>query len=100
MMTAQATPITVRILDRDYQVACEEDEREALIAAADYVDRRMQEVRARGNVIGTDRVAVMAALNIAHDLLSLQESERALQRVNEGVGDLQQRVAAKLSESA
>lgn len=100
MMTAQATPITVRILDRDYQVACEEDEREALIAAADYVDRRMQEVRTRGNVIGTDRVAVMAALNIAHDLLSLQESERALQRVNEGVGDLQQRVAAKLSESA
>ncbi len=100
MMTAQATPMTVRILDRDYQVACEEDEREALIAAADYVDRRMQEVRARGNVIGTDRVAVMAALNIAHDLLSLQESERALQRVNEGVGDLQQRVAAKLSESA
>ena len=100
MATEQATPVTVRILDREYQVACAEDERESLLAAAEYVDRRMQEVRARGNVIGTDRVAVMAALNIAHDLLSLQESERVLGRVNEGIGDLQERVAAKLAESA
>lgn len=93
-------PVTVRILERDYQVACREDERDELLAAADYVDQRMKEVRTRGNVIGTDRVAVMAALNIAHDLLALREQERSMSRVNEGLGELQERVAATLSGDA
>lgn len=92
-------PVTVRILDREYQVACRDDEREALFAAAEHVDRRMKEVRQRGNVIGTDRVAVMAALNLAHDLLALQESQQVLRNVHERVGELSERVAATLEVS-
>lgn len=98
-MTSSSQPVTVRILERDYQVACRDDERDALKAAAEHVDQRMKEVRSRGNVIGTDRVAVMAALNIAHDLLALQESERSLARVHDGLGSLQERVAAKLADN-
>lgn len=96
-MSSQASPVTVRILDRDYQVACSEDEREALLAAAEYVHDKMREVRTRGSVIGTDRIAVMAALNIANELLTLRESERALDEVRERIGAIQERVAATLA---
>ena len=96
-MAESSVPVTVRILDREYQVACREDEREDLIAAANFVHERMREVRTQRHVIGTDRVAVMAALNIAHELLALRETERSCERIREQVGDLQERVAAALS---
>lgn len=66
-----STPSTVRlrILDNDYQVACPPEEKEGLLAAARYLDDKMRAIRSGGNVIGVDRVAVMAGLNIAHELL-------------------------------
>ena len=97
-MSGSSVPVTVRILDREYQIACREDERDELLAAAALVHERMQEVRSRGNVIGTDRVAVMAALNMAHELLALRELEGSCERVRERVGELQDRVATALSE--
>ena len=69
-----ARPISVTLLDRDYQVACPPDEETSLRAAAAYLNKKMREVRDRG-VIGSDRIAVMAALNIAHELLQLQPIE-------------------------
>lgn len=96
-MASDSATVNVRILERDYQVACPADERDELHAAAEYVDRRMKEVRQRGNVIGTDRVAVMAALNIAHDLLALQESANALERVDNKLEDLTERLESTLS---
>lgn len=66
------TTVTVRILDRDYQVACPADERDALLAAADHLNRRMREIRDAGKVVGLDRMAVMVALNLASDLLAAQ----------------------------
>ena len=73
--------ITVNILDRDYQIACKPDEKELLLASARFLDQKMREIRDRGNVIGIDRIAVMAALNIAHDFLQLkpiEEEQRAI----------------------
>jgi cell division protein ZapA len=67
--------VTVNILDRDYQVACSPEEEELLKSAAAYLDSKMREVRERGNVIGIDRIAVMAALNIAHEFLQLKPLE-------------------------
>lgn len=64
--------ITVSILDRDYQIACSSDEQNSLRESAEYLDRKMREIRDRGNVIGIDRIAVMAALNIAHEFLLLK----------------------------
>ncbi len=96
-MDQSSVPVTVRILDREYQVACREDERDELIAAAEFVHERMREVRGQRNVIGTDRIAVMTALNIAHELLALRETERSCERIDQQVGALQERVAAALS---
>ncbi|MBI3563239.1 MAG: cell division protein ZapA [Gammaproteobacteria bacterium] len=65
--TAKAIPVS--ILGKDYMVACPEGERTELLASANYLDKKMREIRDAGKVIGTDRIAVMAALNIAHELL-------------------------------
>jgi len=71
-MSGTSNPITVRILDKEFRVACTDDERDDLLRAARFLNDRMAEIRNGGKVIGTDRIAVMAALNIAHELLQCQ----------------------------
>lgn len=88
-----STPSTVRlrILDSDYQVACSPDEQEGLLKAARYLDEKMRAIRSTGNVIGTERIAVLVGLNVTHELLqqsgqSLGES-RDLQRLTDKIAN-------------
>lgn len=69
-MAESAKTIEISILGRNYKIACEEGEREALLEAVSYLDGKMGEIKNAGKVNGTDRIAVMAALNIAHEFLS------------------------------
>lgn len=69
-MADSAKTIEVTILGRAYRVACEPGEREALMLAVAYLDAKMGEIKKIGKTAGTERIAVMAALNIAHELLS------------------------------
>jgi cell division protein ZapA len=69
-MAESAKTIEISILGRSYKIACEEGEREALLGAVAYLDGKMSEIKNAGKVSGTDRIAVMAALNIAHEFLS------------------------------
>ena len=62
--------ITIHILEKEYIIACSEDERHDLQRSADYLDNKMREIRDSGKIIGSDRIAVMAALNISHELLT------------------------------
>lgn len=62
--------IEINILGRAYKVACSREEETALIAAADYLDEKMREIRDSSKVIGAERIAIMAGLNLAHDLLT------------------------------
>ena len=62
--------LEVNILGRSYKVACEDGEREALLQAVAYVDGKMADIKNAGKIAGTERIAVMTALNIAHELLS------------------------------
>ncbi len=66
----RSTTVKIRILDKDYQVSCQPGDREALLESARYLDEHMRRVRQRGDIHGTERIAVMAALNITHDLLA------------------------------
>ena len=66
---AGALTLDVNLLGRDYKVACAESERAELQAAVAFLDRRMREIRDQGKIAGAERVAVMAALNLAHELL-------------------------------
>jgi cell division protein ZapA len=62
--------LSIHILGKDYQVACPVEEQEALIKAGAELDRRMKMIRQSGSVIGLERIAVMAALNLAHEVIS------------------------------
>ncbi len=65
--------VTISILGKELMVACPDDERESLAAAARYLDQRMREIQDSGKVIGTERCAVMAALNLSNELLQLHQ---------------------------
>src|SRR5436309_10125495 len=77
--SSRGAPLTldVTIFGREYKVACSEGERAELAEAVAYLDRKMREIRDRGKVAGIDRIAVMAALNITHDLLRERLANRA-----------------------
>ncbi len=85
--------INVTILDREYAVACSPEEREGLIQAAAYLDGKMREVRSSAKLVGLERIAVMAALNIAFE--SLQQKQE-LSRVGSDVGEELRKMNAKL----
>ncbi|HEY2817314.1 MAG TPA: cell division protein ZapA [Casimicrobiaceae bacterium] len=68
--------IDVTIFGRQYKVACDEDERAELAEAVAHLDKKMREIRDRGKVAGVDRIAVMAALNIMHDLMHERQVNR------------------------
>ena len=67
--------LTVRILDKEYTISCPPEERESLVAAARELNERMQEMRGNAKVLGTERMAVMAALNVIHEREQLQSSQ-------------------------
>jgi cell division protein ZapA len=69
---AEQKTVEVNLLGRSYRVACDDNEREALMAAVAYLDGKMNEIRKSGKVMGAERIAVMAALNVAHELLSMK----------------------------
>ena len=77
-MKADSVQVKVSIMEREYQLVCGEGEQQELIAAAAYLDEKMREMKVRGNVIGTDRLAVVSALNIAHELLTLRNEQTTL----------------------
>jgi len=70
MNSDKVNALDVTILDREFRVACSEDERAELLEAVDYLDKKMREIRDKGKVVTVERIAIMAALNISHELLS------------------------------
>ena len=77
-MKKEASPITVHILGKEYKIACTENERENLITSAQQLDDQMREIKNTGKVIGSDRIAVMAALNLAHELSQIQSQSTSV----------------------
>lgn len=93
--------ISVRLLDKDYRIGCPEGEEDRLLATARYLDGRMQEIRGGGKVIGTERIAVMTALNLAHELLAVQQGQDAqADAAARRIQRLRERVEQALNESA
>mgnify|MGYP001403038699 CR=1 FL=1 len=74
MSEDRVTRVSVRLLDREYQVACPADQRSALLDSAEYLDSKMREVRDSGKVVGLDRIAVISALNLANELIALRRT--------------------------
>jgi len=73
-MSADKGALTINLLGRELRVACPEGEERQLLASVDFLNRKLKEVRDVGKVVGNERIALMAALNVAHELLSQQRS--------------------------
>ena len=78
MSDAPVSRVSVRILEKEYQFACAPDERAALLDSAEYLNVEMRKIRDTGKVIGLDRIAVMAALNMANELLKARSRDASL----------------------
>ena len=72
-MKDETVPVTVLIMEKEYRIACAPNHKDSLVNSATLLNNKMQEIRSSGKVIGSDRIAVMAALNLAHDLLEQQQ---------------------------
>lgn len=79
-MSHPAEPVSVRILDREYTVGVTAEERDSLTAAARLLDARMREIRGNNRMAALDRVAVLAALNLAHELQQLRDEQAQYNR--------------------
>lgn len=92
--------VSVKILDKEYQVACPPEEQAALKESAEYLHRKMREIRDSGKIIGTDRIAVMAALNLANDLLRARKQEAIIENNLHGrVRGMRERVETELQKT-
>ncbi len=96
-MSGKTTAVTIRVLDKEYQVACPAEERVALLESARYLDEKMREIRDNRKMIGSERVAVMAALNIAHDLLQCRADDGHSAAMDNKLRQLQNKVEAAIS---
>ena len=98
-MDEEITTLSVRILDKEYQVACPAEEAEALTSSARFLDRQMNEIRDSGKVFGLDRIAVMAALNIANEMISSRDSLASTEgQHNARVAGLTEQISQALAE--
>ena len=104
-MSPSSTPakaLTIRILGRDYPIACPDDEREALLNSAEYLSTRMDAIQRGGKALGNERIAIMAALNITRELLDLQAQQAGTPtttapEVAQRLADLQRMIEATMA---
>jgi len=103
-MSDRSVRVSVRILEKEYQVACLPEERTDLLDSAEYLNGKMREIRDSGNVMGVDRIAVMAALNLANELIKSRkqggaQADQARERddsVKQRIVSLREKVDAAL----
>lgn len=88
--------VTVKILDKEYFVGCPPEERSALLQSAEYLNKQMRDIRDTGKVMGSERIAVMAALNIANELLQLRTHGGAAPELATRLKLLRERVESAL----
>jgi len=94
-MKADSTGLEIRLMDRDFKVACTEGEERLLLASVEYLNQRIQEIKASGRIVGNERIALLAALNITHEFLTnktpkgfdLGEVQRRIETLTANVDD-------------
>ncbi len=95
----QSKGINISIMGRDFSVACPPEEQDNLVEASRYLDKNMKEIQKTGKIIGAERCAIMAALNITNDLLQLQKATEGQERVQARLSSLQERIDEVLREA-
>lgn len=96
---SNALPIQISILDKEYKIACPSGEQPALLASAEYLDGKMREVRDGGKIIGSERIAVITALNIAHELLNASKNQDIDEELSPRLKNLENKISQALEKA-
>jgi cell division protein ZapA len=97
MSTPASEPVALRLIDREFLIACSPEEREGLLEAAGFLDRKMRELRANAKAPSFERLAVLTAISVAHEYLSLRKKHDGQeQRLADGLSSLRSKLDAAL----
>lgn len=100
MNAMTSEPVALRLLDREFHIACAPDERAGLVAAAQFLDGKMRELKSNAKVPGFDRIAVLAAVSIAHELLTLRKEQTSQEQLlTDGLAALRKKLDALVDGS-
>ena len=101
MSTPASEAVALRLIDREFLIACAPEERDGLLEAAGFLDRKMRELRANAKAPSFERLAVLTAINVAHELLILRKRHDGQeQRLSDGLAALRSRLDAALDGDA
>lgn len=99
MNNGKTTPVNLRILDREYVIACPEEECATLVSAAQYLNQKVKEVRDGGKVISAERMIVVSALNIIHEYFQYkQQHEKNIDNLDQQIAYLQEKIGLALTK--
>lgn len=98
--SAERTTVSIQLLERSYQVSCTPAERALLLASAELVSGKMQQIRDRGKVVGLERILAMTALNLAEELLRQQQAAAGSEGLDRRMEALQEKVLHALEDPA
>jgi cell division protein ZapA len=90
--------LSITILDKEYRVACPAGERDSLRASADELNKKLNEIKNKGAVIGTERIAIMAALNLCHELLNGKAMQAEHTELNDRIDSLSEKIDSSIRE--
>ena len=91
-------PLTIKIMDKEYRIACPEEEKTNLRASADLLNDKLKEIKQQGSVIGTERIAIMAALNMSHEILHSQSLTTEHSDLNQRIDELSERITNSMRD--
>lgn len=89
-------PLTIMIMGKEYRIACPQEERDNLKASADLLNEKLDEIKKQGSVIGSERIAIMAALNMSHEVLHNQSLNTEHSNLNQRIDELSERITASM----
>ena len=95
---SEVSGVDVNIMGREFKISCAEDEREGLMNAVSYLDKKMREIRDSNKVVGVERIAVMAALNLAHELMTARSGGFDIGDFKRRIISMQEQIDEALAE--
>ena len=95
---SKVEPLTITIMSKEYRVACPAEEKANLLASADLLNKKLDEIKHQGAVIGTERIAIMAALNMSHDVLHNKTINTDHADLNQRIDNLSERISDSMRD--
>ena len=92
----KAEPLTIKIMEKEYRIACPEEEKDNLRASADLLNEKLNEIKKQGSVIGSERIAIMTALNMSHEILHSQSITSERNELDERLETLSERITKSM----